>query len=67
MAEVGEEDMITRRFTDGTVHNMNEYMGTRAMDLIVNLDDRVVNAVYSEKFDMVMGENQLLELFSQLP
>ncbi|KAI4386524.1 hypothetical protein MLD38_004452 [Melastoma candidum] len=52
---------------DGTVHNLNEYMEIRAVDLIVILDDSVVNGVYSQKFGIIMGENQLLEFFSLLP
>lgn len=51
---------------DGTVHNLNEYMGIRVADVVKNVGVDSINAVFSEKLGVVIGENQLEEFFSQI-
>ncbi|PON86904.1 Protein N-terminal glutamine amidohydrolase, alpha beta roll [Trema orientale] len=51
---------------DGTVHNLNEYMEIHLSDVVKNVEVDSINAVFSEKLGVVVGENQLEEFFSQI-
>lgn len=52
--------------TDGTVHNLNEYMTMYAADTVKAIEPQLVNAVRSQKLGVLIGETQLEEFFSLL-
>ncbi|CAI9099919.1 OLC1v1036815C1 [Oldenlandia corymbosa var. corymbosa] len=52
---------------DGTVHNLNEYMEISAAEALRNVEAGTVDAVFSEKFGVVVSESQLEEFFSLIP
>lgn len=52
--------------SDNTVHNLNEYIEMRAADVATNVGADLINAVFTEKLGVVIGENQLEEFFSQV-
>ncbi|XP_004304351.1 PREDICTED: protein N-terminal glutamine amidohydrolase [Fragaria vesca subsp. vesca] len=52
---------------DGTVHNMHDYFDISATDVVKEAGYDMINAVFTEKFGVVIGENQLEDFFSQIP
>lgn len=54
-------------FADGTVHNLNDYFDISATDVVKEAGYDMINAVFTEKFGVVIGENQLEDFFSQIP
>ncbi|KAL6138092.1 hypothetical protein ACLB2K_063378 [Fragaria x ananassa] len=52
---------------DGTVHNLNDYFDISATDVVKEAGYDMINAVFTEKFGVVIGENQLEDFFSQIP
>lgn len=52
---------------DGTVHNLNEYISISVADAIndVNISS-VKDAIFTQKYGVVIKENQLEELISQI-
>lgn len=52
---------------DGTVHNLNEYNSVSAADVISDVTiSSVKDAIFNEKHGVVVKENQLEELISQI-
>lgn len=52
---------------DGTVHNLNEYFNISTSEAAVDVrTDSVKDALFTQKHGVVIKENQLEELFSQI-
>lgn len=51
--------------TDGTIHNLNDYMEIKAVDVHTNNNVDVKDAIFSRKLGLVT--NDLEEFFSQIP
>lgn len=51
---------------DGTVHNLDKYMKIHAAEA-TSFNDDLVRNVLSEKYGVVVGEGQFMNLFSLLP
>ncbi|XP_071909256.1 protein N-terminal glutamine amidohydrolase-like [Coffea arabica] len=49
---------------DGTVHNLNEYINFSAVEVLENVEADSVNAVFNQRFGIVVSEGQLEEFFS---
>ncbi|KAK3010165.1 hypothetical protein RJ639_011410, partial [Escallonia herrerae] len=49
---------------DGTVHNLNEYIEMSAANVVKNIGADLVDAVYTQKFGVLIGQNHLAEFFS---
>lgn len=49
---------------DGTVHNLNEYINFSAVEVLENVETDSVNAVFTQRFGVVVSEGQLEEFFS---
>lgn len=49
---------------DGTVHNLNQYIEIRAADVVTNLGDDSINAVFNQKLGVIVSETQLEEFVS---
>lgn len=49
---------------DGTVHNLNEYIEMSAADVVQSIGPDLIEAVYSQKLGVLLGESQLVEFFS---
>lgn len=52
---------------DETVHNLNEYMDISTADVVHNVGADLINAVFTEKFGVLVGEDQLEKFFSLIP
>ncbi|RYR26123.1 hypothetical protein Ahy_B02g060282 isoform B [Arachis hypogaea] len=50
---------------DGTVHNLNEYMNISAANATTDFTS-IKHELYTQKHGVVIKENQLEELFSQI-
>ncbi|XP_044505752.1 protein N-terminal glutamine amidohydrolase [Mangifera indica] len=51
---------------DNTVHNLSEYIEMRSADVATDVGVDLINAVFTEKLGVVIGEKQLEEFFSQV-
>lgn len=51
---------------DATVHNLDEYMKISSAEVVKNVEDDAINAVFTQKFGIVVSEGQLVKFFSQL-
>ncbi|KAK6941825.1 Protein N-terminal glutamine amidohydrolase, alpha beta roll [Dillenia turbinata] len=52
---------------DGTVHNLDQYLEMSAADVVKNIEMDVIDALFSEKFGVLVTETQMEELFSVIP
>lgn len=52
--------------TDGTLHNLNEYMEMSSVDVVKTVGNDTVDAVISQKFGVLLSENQLEDFFSKI-
>lgn len=52
--------------TDGTAHNLNEYMDMSSLDVIKSIGPETVDTVLTQKLGVLASENQLVDLFAQL-
>lgn len=53
--------------TDGTSHNLNEYMEMSSLDVIKNIGADTVDTALTQKLGVLASESQLEEFFAQLP
>ncbi|XP_024980722.1 protein N-terminal glutamine amidohydrolase isoform X2 [Cynara cardunculus var. scolymus] len=51
---------------DGTVHNLNEYINMSTKDVLEDVGDDSVNAVFTKQFGVLVGESQLEQFFSYI-
>ncbi|GMH29387.1 hypothetical protein Nepgr_031230 [Nepenthes gracilis] len=49
---------------DGTIHNLNEYVEIRNTDVVSKVEIDSLEAVYTQRLGIVVGETQLVEFFS---
>lgn len=52
--------------TDGTTHNLNEYMEMSSIDVVKGTGADTVEMLLTQKLGVLVSENQLEELFSQI-
>ncbi|GKV27583.1 hypothetical protein SLEP1_g36743 [Rubroshorea leprosula] len=52
--------------SDGTVHNFDNYMNIRAVDMLPAIQADSVNAVFTQELGVVIGETQLEDFLSQI-
>lgn len=48
------------------MHNLSEYIEMRSADVATDVGADLINAVFTEKLGVVIGEKQLEEFFSQV-
>lgn len=53
--------------TDGTVHNLNEYLAMSSLDVVKSIGSDAVDAALTQKLGVLVGESKLEEFFSQIP
>ena len=46
------------------MHNLNEYINFSAVEVLENVEADSVNAVFNQRFGIVVSEGQLEEFFS---
>ncbi|GLT74472.1 hypothetical protein SLA2020_462670 [Shorea laevis] len=51
---------------DGTVHNLDNYMNIRAVDMLPDMQADSVNAVFTKELGVVIGETQLEDFLSHI-
>ncbi|KAK4782846.1 hypothetical protein SAY86_007220 [Trapa natans] len=51
---------------DGAVHNLNEYMEISGCDAVTNLEAGAISPVHIQRLGVVIGQNQVEELFSKI-
>lgn len=49
---------------DGTMHNLNQYINMSTKDVLKDLGDDSINAVFTKQLGVLVGESQLQEFFS---
>ncbi|XP_071717357.1 protein N-terminal glutamine amidohydrolase [Rutidosis leptorrhynchoides] len=49
---------------DGTVHNLNQYIDMSSKDLLKDLEQDTINAVFTKQLGVLVGESQLEQFFS---
>lgn len=48
------------------MHNLNEYVKVSSAEVVKNVEDEAINAVFTQKFGIVVSESQLVKFFSQI-
>lgn len=64
MANPPEYEVIVAE--DGNVHNLNEYIEMSTKDVLKDLGEDKINAVFTKQFGLLVGESQLEQFFSSI-